>query len=53
MDLLAHTLLTRKLVSKRLGVMLAGIGPDILWYFTYPVWVIAQEKARHALTTGE
>jgi hypothetical protein len=52
MDLLTHTLLTRKLVGKRFGVMLAGIGPDIPWYATYPVWVIAQGKARHALTTG-
>ncbi len=53
MDPLTHTLLTRKLIGKRPGVMLAGIGPDIPWYATYPVWVIAQGKAREALTTGE
>jgi hypothetical protein len=53
MDLLTHTLLTRQLIGKRFGVVLAGVGPDIPWYATYPVWVIAQGKARHALTTGE
>ena len=53
MDLLTHTLLTRKLISKRLPVVMAGIGPDIPWYFTYPVWVIIQGKTREALTTGE
>jgi hypothetical protein len=53
MDLLTHTLLARKLIGKRLGVALAGIGPDIPWYATYPAWVIAQGKARHALASGE
>ena len=53
MDLLTHTLLTRKLISKRPCVLLAGIGPDLLWYLTYPVWVVSQGRARHALTTSE
>jgi len=53
MDLLTHTLLTCKLIGKRHDVLLAGIGPDVPWYLTYPVWVIAQGKARHALTTSE
>ena len=53
MDLLTHALLTRMLISKHYRVLLAGIGPDVPWYCTYPIWVIAQGKARHALTTGE
>jgi hypothetical protein len=53
MDLLTHALLTRKLVSKRFHVLLAGVGPDVPWYFTYPVWVVAQGKAHHALTSSE
>ena len=53
MDLLTHTLLTRKLISRRPCVLLAGIGPDVPWYLTYPIWVIAQRKTRYALTNGE
>ena len=53
MDPLTHALLTRNLVSKRFHVLFAGVGPDVPWYFTYPVYVVAQGKARHALTTGE
>ena len=53
MDLLTHAFLTRKFVGKRPHVVLAGIGPDVPWYLTYPVWVIVQGKARHVLATGE
>ncbi len=53
MDLLTHTLLTKKLIGKRPRVLLAGIGPDISWYLTYPVWVLAQGKAHQALVTGD
>jgi hypothetical protein len=30
MDLLTHTLLTHKLIGKQPGILLAGVGPDVL-----------------------
>jgi len=53
LDLLTHALLTRQLVGRRPSVLMAGVGPDVPWYFTYPIWVIIQREARHALTTSE
>ena len=45
--------LTHKVVDKRPSVILAGLGPDIPFYLTYPAWVIAQGKVKEALTTNE
>jgi hypothetical protein len=53
MDLLTHTLLTHVLIDEGPGVLSAGIGPDIPWYLTSPLWVAAAGQARRALTTSE
>ena len=53
MDLLTHALLTWKLVDGDPSVVLAGVGPDIPWYLTYPVWLLAKGQAVQALKTGE
>jgi hypothetical protein len=53
MDVLTHTWLTRKLIGKQPRVTVAGIGSDVSFYLTYPIWVIAQGKAVQALTTSE
>ncbi len=52
-DLLTHTLLTRQLIGRRPSFILAGLGPDLPFYLTYPALVIAQGKLRQALGTGD
>jgi hypothetical protein len=53
MDVFTHALVTRLLIGKDRCLILAGLGPDVLWYITYPPWVIAQGKAKHALTKSD
>jgi hypothetical protein len=53
MDLITHAVLTRILIGRDRNLLLAGLGPDALWYITYPPWVIVQGKARHALANSD
>lgn len=53
MDIVSHTLATRFLIGKERHLLLVVLGPDVLWYVTYPPWVIAQGKARHALANSD
>lgn len=53
MEPLTHTLLTCKLIGKETRVLVAGVGPDISFYLTYPLWMMVQEKSIHTLTTVE
>lgn len=53
MDVVTHALVTRFLIGKDRNLILAGLGPDVVWYVTYPSWVIAQGKARRALANSD
>ena len=52
MDPLTHIVLTRAAVGKDLSVLLAGLGPDLSFYLTYPAWVASEGQARCALAAG-
>ncbi len=53
MDILTHTILTRLLIGRQPRVLVAGLGPDLPFYLTYPAWVLTQRQAYRAAMTGE
>ena len=53
MDPLTHIFLTRKLFGQEPHITIAGIGPDIPFYLTYPGWVIGQGKLKYVLITND
>jgi hypothetical protein len=53
MDPLTYLLLTRRFVSTRPAIVVAGLAPDAPFYLTYPAWIIRQGQLRHALRTGD
>ncbi len=54
MDPLTHTLLTHKFVSRRPAIaLLVANGPDLVFYLTYPAWVLAQGRGLDAIRAGD
>ena len=53
MDPLTHLLITRKFVSPEPATLLAGLAPDVLFYLTYPAWVIYRGQLRVAFSNNE
>jgi len=53
MDPLTHIFLTRRLVGPVPHITIAGIGPDLPFYLTYPAMVISQGGLTHALSTND
>lgn len=49
MDPLTHIFFTRKFISSKPNVILAGIGSDTPFYLTYPAWVIASGQLHSAI----
>jgi len=52
MDPLTHILVTRKFISKDIGIIGLGLAPDLPFYLTYPGWLVARREAGQALRTG-
>ena len=54
MDLITHTLITRKFIGKETSTTVAGILPDMSFYFTYPFWLARQEGGiQRSIETNE
>ena len=53
MDSLTHFFVTRKLISRRRSVVLAGLLPDAPFYLTYPAWVFRHGGFRRAIQHNE
>jgi hypothetical protein len=49
-DILAEALLTALLVDRPGRIILTGVGPDIVFYLTYPLWLVARGEALDALS---
>ncbi len=53
MDLITHTLITRKFIGKEASTTIAGILPDVSFYFTYPFWLAARGGAKEAFQNND
>ncbi len=53
MEPITHVWLTRRLVGKDSGTVLAGILPDAPFYLTYPLWLARQGKVWQGLHKNE
>ena len=48
MDPITHLITTRKLVSKKPIIMIAGIAADLPFYLNYPAWVMTKGNLKNA-----
>lgn len=53
MDLISHTLITRKFVGKEKSTLLAGIIADTPFYCTYPIWLARKGQLKQSFDTNE